>query len=266
MQKVKDFFKNLNLLDYFLYIFGFVGVIVSSIIVKSSVLTILYAITGIIYVRLMAKQYKECIFFGIVYVAIYIAQSAIYKNWGEVILYSAISLPILIFTSVNWFTGKNKKKDKLNNNPIKYQEWCILISVSLLVGVGIYFLLNYFDTPNLIIAVISFIIGVIGNYLILREDGKMFICFISLNVIQILLWVMPIFKEYSFNYLEILPMIFTLIVFLISNFDGTIRWLREQKIESGNSKELDKNFQDDKTESKNNKEENDINSENKLGG
>ena len=41
---VKKFFKELNVLDYFIYILGIIGVIIASILVKSSAISIVAAL------------------------------------------------------------------------------------------------------------------------------------------------------------------------------------------------------------------------------
>ena len=167
---VKKFFKELNVLDYFIYILGIIGVIIASILVRSSAISIVTALFGVLYVRTLSKKYKISIIFGLIYVGMYILQSVIYKNWGEVIIYGGLSVPILIWTCVSWY----KKSDKVQNHAISWKEWLILLSVVAVLSVGIYFMLWYFATPNLVIAVISSVVGLVGNYLILRQDGKMF--------------------------------------------------------------------------------------------
>ena len=266
MEKIKGFFKELTILDYIIYITSLLGVIISSIIVKSSPLTIIYCIVGIFYIRLMARQYKISVFLGIIYVGIYIAQSAIYHNWGEVIIYGAISLPILIISNFAWFTGKNKNTSKISNKPISGKEWLILTMASLAISVGAYFLLDFFDTPSLIVATISFLVGLIGNYLILRQDGKMFFFFIALNILQIIIWILPVAKGESGASIEILPMIITLAAALISNIQGAIQWLKKprdsaQKAKNNENNEIISNSNEEQIENIN--EISDINRNNK---
>ena len=55
---VKKFFKELNVLDYFIYILGIIGVIIASILVKSSAISIVAALFGVLYVRTLSKKYK----------------------------------------------------------------------------------------------------------------------------------------------------------------------------------------------------------------
>lgn len=227
---VKKFFKELNVLDYFIYILGIIGVIIASILVKSSAISIVTAVFGVFYVRTLSKKYKISIIFGLIYVGMYIVQSVIYKNWGEVIIYGGLSVPILIWTCVSWY----KKSDKVQNHAISWKEWLILLSVVAVLSVGIYFMLWYFATPNLVIAVISSVVGLVGNYLILRQDGKMFFAFMILNLIQILLWTIPIIKGGEGGSLETVPMIISLVAFLASNIDGAISWLKKPKAQTSN--------------------------------
>ena len=48
-EKIKDYFKNFNILDYLLLAFGVLSITISSIIVKSSALAIICSILGVFY-------------------------------------------------------------------------------------------------------------------------------------------------------------------------------------------------------------------------
>ena len=95
MQKIRDYFSNFSWFDWLIMAFAVISIFVSSILLKSSALTIICSLMGVIYVILWSKRYKIALIFCLIYVSLYIWQSVNYQNWGEVIQ-SAFSLMVAI--------------------------------------------------------------------------------------------------------------------------------------------------------------------------
>lgn len=226
MIKVKEFFKSFNVFDIILFVLGLAGIIVSAIFVDSSPLIIIYSIFGVIYVILWAKKYNFALIFGAAYSAMYIAQSAISNYWGEVIMYGAVGLPVIIATICMWIFRRGKTTF-VQPKSIGWKEWLIILSVVAVLGVGLYFLLDFLVTPYIYLALPLSLCLLVANYLLLRNNGIMFIIFLMANILQILIWLMPVFMGEA-NGLSVLPMIFSLAVFMASNTYGFICWHRSK--------------------------------------
>ena len=226
--KFKLFFSRFTWFQLTLLFVGIIAVITMSIIVKSSAITVIYSIFGIIYTILLAAKFKVSLLFGLIQVSFYIAQSVIYKNWGEVILNCAIVLPILIASTVTWFTGIDKKNEKVTKSEIKPWEWALIAGIFVAANLSFYFILDALNTQNTIIACFSCAFTACAHYLLLRKSQWMFVAFIGVNTFLFVLWLLPIIQVGELT-IESMPMLVTMVVYNISNIMGIVNWTRQNK-------------------------------------
>ncbi len=223
-----SFFKIFKWYELLCYLCALISVIVIAILVKSSLVTIIYSIFGIFYVALLAKQYKISLLFGIIQVSFYIIQSVLYKNWGEVILNSAFVLPCLFTSFIKEYFGKNKKEVKIIENKVKYREWLIIIFSAIIIYVVFYFILNELRTPFVLVASLSCMFTSIAHYLLIRNSIYMFYLFICVNLTTMVIWILSVvFGNSTAN--EIIPMIVTIFIYNVSNVLSIINWTKNYK-------------------------------------
>lgn len=240
LSKIKTFFLHFKWYELTYLTIVLIAITVLSIIVKSSAITIIYSIFGLIYVVLLAAKLKIALLFGLVQVSFYIVQSVLYKNWGEVILNSIVVLPILIASTIMWFLGKDKNNEKVTKTEINSKEWFLVLGIFIIIAVSFYFILDILNTKNTIIASISCAFTASAHYLLLRKSQYMFIFFIGVNVILFILWLLPIVQGGGFA-IESLPMLITIIVYNISNIKGIVTWSRQKKIQNSENTKIEDN-------------------------
>ena len=225
---IKECFKQFKWYEIVLMCFFMVAVTVLSVLAKSSVLTIITSLFGILYVGCLMVGLKITSVFGVVYTALYIAQSAIYHNWGELISQSVVVLPILIATVINWLRNSGKGVT-VSAKSVGWKEWCVLASVWVIALVGYFFMLRAFNTPYLILASISGSLTLISNYLMMRKSIFMFLFFALNNLCMLLIWLMPVIEGVGANF-ETLPMLAVFVFLILSNLPGFINWRRMTNI------------------------------------
>ena len=252
--KIVAFFKRFTWYELALLIVGLVAILVLSIIVKSSPVTILYSVFGVIYTVLLASKFKVAVVFGVIQSSLYIVQSVLYKNWGEVILNSAIVLPILIASVITWFTGIDKKNTQVTKSKLKSWEWALVAGIFVVVWVSFYFILNALNTQNVIIACFSCAFTAAAHYLLLRKSQWMFVAFIGVNVVLFVLWLLPVVQSGGLG-LESITMLVTILVYNISNIMGIVNWAKSrnknpknieentEKIDENNQEKIDENVE-----------------------
>ena len=163
--------------------------------------------------------------------ALYVWQSVIYKNWGEVIQSSFSIITALILICL-WLFNKKEKKAKLISQTKKFtwQEWIFVAVATIGLAVGYYFLLEHLNTPSLYFATANLTILTIALYFMVRKNFLMFVLFILSNILQVFIWLSPVFQGESFG-IENLPIVFSFITFFLSNIRGVIEW-RKKVVES----------------------------------
>lgn len=237
-EKVQKFFKSFKWYELTTFIVSLIVVVVLSICFRSSWLTIILSISGIIYVFLLAKRYKISMVFGIIQSVLYIIQSALYKNWGEFAINIIIVFPLILISLISW--EKQNSNVQVESKSMSKKEILIAIIIDLLISIMFYFILRKFNTNYLIFATLSVFSTTLANYLMLRKSVFMFLMFTVTNILMLLIWLMPIFEGISANF-ETIPMLAQLIVYALLNLFGIINWKKNKTSVQNNSEHNVKN-------------------------
>ena len=132
---MKEFLKK-NILPLCLLLVGEIAIITSSIIFKSSPLTICCSALTLIYVTSTVIGVWFSPILGLGAMALYVAQNVLVSNWGEVILNCGIVIPLLVFGLITYFKNKKKEQIVIEENTISWKELLITILVCLVVWSG----------------------------------------------------------------------------------------------------------------------------------
>lgn len=222
---IKEYFKKWNKFEITILTVGILASIISGAIVKSEILTVLSSAFSIITAMLQAKGKVESQFTSIIVCIIYSYISFKNKYYGEVIFYLLVMLPMSISGIVSWFTHKNEKTDTVEVNEIKLKEWISLALVTIVAFFGLYKLLEFFNTSELLVSTFSMIASFLAVYLLVRRSKYCFIFYLINDIILIVLWGLPILS----GNLLLIPMMIDPLILLISDTYGSFNWNKIEK-------------------------------------
>ena len=214
--------KEWNKLEKILLFGSIVLVSLVSLIFKSDLLTTICSIVGIITALLLAKGKNLGQLFGILITILYSIVSFNNKFYGEVIIYVFLMLPMYVIGIISWIKHQNKETNTVDVNNINKKEWGLVSILSIVVFIGIYFLLKSFNTNELIVSTISVIASLFAIYLQIRRSRFSFYFYIINDLILIVLWGIPVIL----GNLLVLPMVFNPIINLINDSYGVYNWKR----------------------------------------
>ncbi len=234
-EKIKEYFKNFNILDCILFCFGILSIVISSIFAKSSIVAILCSLFGVFYLIFWSKRYYIGLFFCIVFLALYIWQSAVYKNWGEVVQ-SCFALIVAVVLIGLWLKDKSKTNEKLvsQTTHINRVEALLVCCFTILIFVAYLFFLKYLQTPNIYLASLNLTVSTIALYFMIRKHYLMFVLFIISNILQIFIWLQPLLAGDNMA-IENLPIVFSFVTFLLANIIAFVDWKKNVIINNNKS-------------------------------
>jgi len=157
---------------------------------------------------------------GVVLAILYSIVSYRNQYFGEVIVYLLIILPLYVAGIFSWLKNKDKKTEKVKQNIISRNEWIILLVSCIVLFIGLYQLLKYFNTSQLFVSTLSMIINISATYLLVRRSKYSFIFYIFNAIILLVLWGIPVIGG---DYL-LIPMVFDAILLLINDIYGFKSW------------------------------------------
>lgn len=214
-------FKAFSMFEKILWIFSMVTLTLSFVFSSShdwlKLIATLIGATSLIFISKgdVLGQVLTVIF-SILYAVI----SFEYRYYGEMITYLGMTMPIAVLSVIAWIKHpyeKNKAEVAVNHLSLSHKIWMFVLSF--IVTIIFYFILKYFDTPNLIESSISVTTSFIAEYLMLFRSSAYAIGDASNDIILIILWFKATIKDISY-----LPMEVCFIVFLINDIYGFYNW------------------------------------------
>lgn len=220
MGKIRNYFGSWNKIEIGLMGLAVILILGVGIILKCELLSIMVAFLGIFSALNQAKGKVLGQFTGVVLAILYSYMSYMNRYYGEVIVYLFMILPLYIIGIYSWTKNKDLKTENVKQNDIYLKEWLVLIIVSIILFIGLYYLLRYFNTNQLIASTLSMIINLCATYLLTRRCKYSFIFYLVNAIILLFLWGMPVIQ----GNVMLLPMVFNAILLIGNNIYGMIKW------------------------------------------
>lgn len=222
---MKEYFKNWSKFEIILVLTSIISIIMCGIIFKSWIMAVVSSISNILTSMLQAKGRIESQFFSVLDCILYSYVSYTSQYYGEVIFSIFVIFPMAIWGIISWITHKSKKTDTVEVNKIKLKEWVILAIISVVAFIGLYNLLKYFNTSELLVSTFSMIASLLATYLLVRRSKYSFVFFLLNDIILIILWGIPVIA----GNLLLIPMIIGPLALFINDAYGSFNWNKLEK-------------------------------------
>jgi len=222
---LKKLFKDWTKFEIFLLLSSIAIIIFLGVFCKSTILTIICSITGILCALMQAKGKIMSQFIGLVLVVLYSILSFENKYYGEVLIYIFIMLPLFVSGIISWIKNVDKETNIVNENELLKKEWIILTTISIILFIGLYYLLKYFNTSQLFVSTLSMVTSLFATYLVARRSKYGFLFYIGNDIILFILWGMPVI----YGQLILIPMLISPLIYFINDSYGWISWNRRAK-------------------------------------
>ncbi len=161
----------------------------------------------------------------IVFSIIYGIISYSFEYYGEMITYLGMSAPMAVFALISWLRNPYKgKKSEVEVNDVKKKEVVIIFSLSAIVTVLFYFILNEFGTANLLPSTFSVTTSFIAVCFSARRSPYFALAYAVNDIVLIVLWVLAAIEDISY-----LSVIVCFVMFLVNDTYSFINWTRMKK-------------------------------------
>lgn len=221
---MKKYLKSWNKFETTLFLLSIILILGVGIFLDCELLSIIVSFLGIFSALNQAKGKVLGQFLGVLLSILYSYMSYHNRYFGEVIINLCMLLPMYMVGIYTWSKNKDKSTDNVKQNDIHIQEWIGLLIVNVILFVGLYFLLKYFNTSQLLFSTLSMIINLTATYLLVRRSKYSFVLYLINSFILLFLWVLPVLEG---NY-KIITMVFYIILLIVNNIYGTIKWMKQK--------------------------------------
>ncbi len=143
-----------------------------------------------------------------------------FSYYGEMITYLGMTMPMAVFALISWLRNPyNGKRSEVKVNTISKWENVFMWLGTFAITVLFYFILDYFNTANIIPSTISVTTSFIAVYLTFRRSPYFALAYASNDIVLIVLWVMA--SIYDIRYISV---VVCFIAFLANDIYGFISW------------------------------------------
>ena len=166
----------------------------------------------------------------IVFSLLYGVISYTFSYFGEMITYLGMTGPMALFALISWLRNPYKGNHaEVAVNQLGKWELVLMYVLTALVTFGFYFILDYFDTANMIPSTLSVTTSFIAVYLTFRRSPYFALAYAANDVVLIVLWILAAKEDISY-----LSVIICFVMFLVNDLYGFINWKRMEKRQAGN--------------------------------
>ncbi len=223
---MKNPFKTLSQLEWLLYLGSLLSITASFLLCQNYDFTVLIAsLIGTTALIFVSKGDPFGQIMTVVFALFYGWISLGFRYYGEMITYLGMTAPIAIASTVAWFKNpyqKGKSEVKVSRLTPPYK--IILVISTAAVTFLFYFILKYFDTPNLFWSTVSIATSFSASYLTLMRNPYYAIAYAANDIVLMVLWVLASIESPSY-----IPMVVCFAVFLANDSYGFINWQRIER-------------------------------------
>lgn len=225
MTNLKDLINYFSRNEIILWFSSVLVIIVSFCIFdRENYLTLIASLVGVTSLIFNAKGNPFGQFLMIIFSLLYGIISFTFTYYGEMITYVGMTMPMAAFALISWMKNPyNGNKSEVKVNTISKKETMLMCLGAVVITVVFYFILEYFNTANIIPSTLSVTTSFLAVYLTFRRVPFFALAYAANDIILIILWVLA-----SMSDIRYVSVAVCFIAFWINDLYVYISWQRMQ--------------------------------------
>ena len=226
---MKNYFSKLEII---LWSSSVLLIVVSfSVFDRENYLTLLASLVGVTSLIFNAKGNPFGQLLMVLFSLLYGIISFSFDYYGEMITYLGMTMPMAVFALISWLRNPYKEnKAEVKVNTISKKETLFMWIGAIAITDLLYFVLEHFNTANIVPSTMSVTTSFIAVYLTFRRSPLFALAYASNDIVLIILWVMA--SVYDIRYISV---VVCFIAFLVNDIYGYISW-KKMKIRQSEKK------------------------------
>ena len=145
-----------------------------------------------------------------------------FAYYGEMITYMGMTMPMAAFALVSWLRNPFQgNRAEVTVNSLKALEQVFMWILTIIVTIIFYFILEFFNTANLLFSTLSVTTSFLAVYLTFRRSPYFAVAYACNDVILIVLWILA-----SMENIRYISVVVCFAAFLFNDIYGFISWQR----------------------------------------
>ena len=187
---------------------------------RENYLTLFASLIGVTSLIFNAKGNPFGQILMVIFSLLYGIISFTFAYYGEMITYLGMTMPMAVFALVSWLKNPyNGNKAEVKVNTIRKTEMLLMWVITAIVTAVFYFILDWFETANILPSTLSVTTSFLAVYLTFRRSPYFALAYAANDIILIVLWVMA--SAWDTRYISV---VVCFIAFLFNDVYGYISW------------------------------------------
>lgn len=222
----------LSIGEWVLWLVSVVAIVLSFVLFGGGdYLTLVASLIGVTSLIFNAKGNPVGQALMVVFSIMYAIVSLTFRYYGEMLTYLGMTMPMSVIALVSWLKHPYKgNKSQVEVNVISAKEWLFMFGLTAVVTFGFYFVLDAFDTANIVPSTISVATSFIAVYLTFRRSHFYALGYAANDVVLIVLWTMASLQNAVYW-----SVVVCFVAFLINDLYGFLSWQKMKKRQTANS-------------------------------
>lgn len=192
------------------------------IFARENYVTLVASLIGVTSLIFNAKGNPFGQFLMILFSLLYGAISYGFAYYGEMITYLGMTLPMAVIALVAWLKNPyNGNKAEVKVNTIGKMEIWLMCGITVAVTIVFYFVLEFFNTANLLPSTLSVTTSFLAAYLTFRRSPYFALVYGMNDIVLIVLWVLA--SMYDIKYVSV---VVCFVAFFAHDIYAFINWKR----------------------------------------
>lgn len=226
MFKIKELKNYFSKIEMILWCSSVTLIILSFCIFdKENYLMLWASLVGVTSLIFNAKGNPIGQFLMVLFSLLYGMISFSFAYYGEMITYLGMTMPMAMLALISWLRNPyNGKRAEVKVNHLSKKETVIMWIITLIVTVIFYFVLDWFETANIVPSTVSVTTSFLAVYLTFRRSPYFALAYASNDIVLIILWILA--SIYDIRYLSV---VVCFIAFLFNDIYGFLSWRKMGK-------------------------------------
>ena len=187
---------------------------------RENFLTLLASLIGVTSLIFNAKGNPIGQLLMVIFSLIYGIISYTFSYYGEMITYLGMTMPMAVFALISWLRNPyNGNKAEVKVNSIGKREQLFMWIATVAVTVGFFFVLDHFNTANIVPSTISVTTSFLAVYLTFRRSPFFALAYATNDIVLIVLWVLASMLDIRY-----ISVVVCFVAFLFNDIYGFVSW------------------------------------------
>lgn len=231
MRRKKRFVEYFSREEQMLWI-GSVSLIILSFCMfdRENYLTLAASLIGVTSLIFNAKGNPFGQFLMVIFSLLYGVISYTFSYYGEMITYLGMTMPMAVFALIAWLKNPyNGNKAEVKVNRISKAETVAMWILTVVVTIVFYFILEFFDTANIVPSTLSVTTSFLAVYLTFRRSAYFAVAYAANDLVLILLWVLASLQDVRY-----ISVVVCFVAFFVNDVYGFLNWRRMERRQNNN--------------------------------